>query len=149
VDDVVRHFNSQTIKGTTFRRRDVNQGNYMQLLSQLYSTEDPDMIMNLGTSTRHSDRVRKAIWRFKEGDRVVALRAANYEVGQKKEKHEKPSVAGRFGPRTYIVDKLILKNNWKLFLVPCYALRTESGRRLASLFYQRELKLFLAAPPKT
>ena len=58
-------------------------------------------------------------------------------------------MTGRFGPRVYVVDKLILKNNWKLFLVPCYALKTESGRRLASLFYERELKIFLAAPSKS
>ena len=149
---IVKEFNARKIPGTSFTRNSVDKHNYLQVLSQMQHIKDPDLLNNIGTQTRHSERVKKALWRYQEGDVVRVSRAANYQVGQKKMSFEKASVTGAWTKKRYVVTGLVLKRDVKMSLVPVYRVSEEEasgggGKQLSSLFYERELILVAAAPP--
>jgi hypothetical protein len=133
-------FNSQKIPGTDMKRKDVSKTNYMRLVSTLFNVEDPDVVTNIASSSNLSPRVQKALFKFKVGDLVVVLRKSQYVKGEKKTTFEKPTTKGYFGSKTYKVVKLILKSNWKLSLVPVYALSSLHGSPLQGYFYSAELR---------
>jgi hypothetical protein len=143
---IVRQFNSRKVPGTNFTRNSVDKHNYLQVLSQQHGIEDPDVLMTTGTSSSYSDRAKKALWKYSKGQRVLLLRASNYQIGQKKLSFEKPSVRGRFGPRAYYVTKLVMKRDRKMALVPVYELSEEAagGKPLSGYYYENEVKPFPA-----
>jgi hypothetical protein len=143
---LTKKWNESKVAGSNMARNAVNKNTYMHVLSQQYDMEDPDVMMATGTTTRHSARVKKVLFRFSEGQRVLLLRASNYQPGQKKLSFEKPSVKGRFGPRPYYVTKLVMKRDRKMALVPVYELseQADGGKPLSGYFHEAEIKLFPA-----
>jgi hypothetical protein len=137
---VIKEFNGRIITGTSFRRSSIDKTNFLDLLRQLHKIEDPDVLMNLSTSSNHSDRVKKKLWKYKVNDRVVLLRSANYQVGQKSSGvFTKFSTEGRFSTRQYVITRLILKRDKALSLIPAYEL-SYGGKKLSGMYYEREVK---------
>jgi hypothetical protein len=140
LSSVVKEWNGRIVPKTNYRRSTIDKTNFLDFLGQVHGTKDPDIMMNLGTSTHHSPRVQKALWRYKLGDRVVLLRASNYQVGEKTKTWHKPSEEGRFGTRQYVISKLVLKRDKDMKLLPVYQLVNEKGEPLSGLWYEREIK---------
>jgi hypothetical protein len=144
----VKDFNSRKVPGTNMVRSSINKNNYEALLSQLHGIRDPDVVANLGTRNALSPRVEKALFKLKVGDRVQLLRASNYQVGQTKASFEKASVTGSFGPRVYVVTKLVLRRGKDMTLCPVYQLAEKmGGKPLSSFYYEREVKRVLFTAP--
>ena len=143
VDGITGDYNAELVKGTGFRRRDVDAKNYMQFLQELYGAPDPSVLTNLArTSNFHPDLKRK-LWKYQEGDKVLVARSANYELGQRKgSSFEKSSSVGSFGPKVYAVERQEMKNHANLFYCLVYKLVG-----LDTLMYERDLKPAHFQPP--
>jgi hypothetical protein len=139
---IIRQYNNGFVSGTTVRRMDVNAQNYLKLLEQLQSSDDPTLLFNIGTTTHYPKPLEKLIWRYKIGQKVLLARRVDYTL-KNKSNFEKPSLVGSYGPEVYTVTERAGKNNWKLFICPVYRL---SG--LTSWFYESEIKPALFAEPK-
>jgi hypothetical protein len=149
---IVAHHNSQTVPGTSIVRSSVNKRNYLEVLEELYRTDDPTVLFNLTESANHPPEVARALWRYDVGDRVLVSRKVDDsltrarvdpETGdtvRKRGKFEKPSEEGSFGPRVHVVTARKLKHNWKLFIVPVYAVDSLRG-----WWYETELRRALFA----
>jgi hypothetical protein len=139
VPGICREYNHQLIRGTTVRRSQVDQFNYLRLLEQLYRSPEPTMRFNMAETFRYPSRLSRFLWKYKVGDRVLLARRVDYQL---KGKHtfEKPSVTGSFGPTVYVVTSCTTKKNWQLFLCPVYTLsRRSDGVALTGKFYEVEL----------
>jgi hypothetical protein len=134
IPDLEKDYNSQFVSGTTLRRRDIDQHNYMSLLQQLFQSDDPAMLFNVSNTDVYPSPIAKMVWKYDVGDRVMLARRVDYDL---KGKHyfEKPSVVGSFGPDVRTIVRRVAKHSWKLFICPVYEL---SGLPHA-YFYDSEL----------
>lgn len=126
------------------KRSSVNQHNYVRLLSQLEKSAAPTLLFNVSDTEQYPRELAKMIFRFNLGARVLLARRVDHTlVG--KNKFEKVSAVGAFGPRVYTVSRRVGKNNADLFVTPAYGLAEIPG----TLFYQNELKPALYDEEKT
>jgi hypothetical protein len=131
VDGIVKDYNSQKIPGTNITRNSVNKNNYMQLLEQLYKSTDASMLFNVSAGMNVSPSVRKTIWRYNVGDKVLLNRNPDYTEG--KDAFLKTSVKGTYGETVYTITEQVYKtSHWTI--VPTYRLNKIKG-----LFYEAEL----------
>ena len=130
---ILSDYNSALITGTKIHRKDVNQGNYLSLLEQLYRSPEPSMRFNMAETFRYPSALSRYLRRYKVGDKVLLARRVDYDL---RDRHyfEKPSVAGTFGAAVYTITACRTKLNSALFLCPVYSLSTKSN-----LFYESEL----------
>jgi hypothetical protein len=129
---IVDHYNSQPLPNTDVVRSSVNKSNYMEKLSRIYRTSDPDMLFNLASAGNFTPETERVLFRFRKGQSVLLNRQADYEAS--KDAFTKSSRVGTYGRRVYTISKLVMKSNASLFLVPTYRLRGKVG-----LFYEANL----------
>ena len=100
----MKRHNSQFIKGTTFKRTQVHEKNFLQFLAQYF---DSDSVHNvLSSSTRKSflsENLNKQIFKFSPGDTVVLAKSADWTEG--KGLFDKGSSTGSYGTKVYTVQK--------------------------------------------
>ena len=148
VPGVMRHLNSGFVPGTTIRKNDVSKENYLQIDAEKFSTEDPDLLINLATSSHHSEKTRKAIFKYQMNDVVALSRHVNIRKGQRTGTFFKPSVEGSWGTtELYRISKMVIRNSRDRYLVPVYGLVTLDGSKLPSLYYESEIKKVSFPPP--
>jgi hypothetical protein len=137
VSGILKAYNSRVIPGTTRPRDSVTKHNYMEMLEELRGSTDPTMLFNISTSTNYSPWLKSKLWNFKENDRVLVAREADYKAkGQQTTKGGsffKRSVEGSWSPVVRRVTQLWLKDS-RFFLTPVYRV---SG--ISSLLYETEL----------
>jgi hypothetical protein len=143
VPALMAEYNDRLIPGTSIRRRDVNQHNYLRLLSELYKSTDPTALFNISSSNTYPSPLERLIWRFEVGQKVTLARRVDYSIS-KRSTFEKPSVAGVFGSKIYTITDRAAKNNWRLFICPVYALSDMPG----SWYYESEIREALFADTK-
>jgi hypothetical protein len=140
VPKLERHYNSQNVSGTSVRRSHVNQHNYLELLEQLFKTDDPTALFNLSSTDSYPPPIAKMVWRYDVGDKVILARRSDYAL---KDRHyfEKASVVGAYGPEVRTVVRRVAKHSGKLFVCPVYELSGLEG----TFFYDSELRRALFA----
>lgn len=136
---ILRDYNNDIIRGTSLRRRNVTQDNYLSLLGELRRTSEPSLLFNMAEGFRAPSALARFLWRYAVGDKVLLARRVDYDL-QDRHYFEKPSVRGAFGPKVYTVTECRTKMNSDLFITPVYGLGTLSG-----LFYESELSPALFA----
>lgn len=152
VDPLVKEYNAEKIAGTSYRRRQITNQNFLHFYSQLIKESDPELLFNaqrVGEFSKASDW-NKQIFKFALGQKVLLLRKANWKTASsstdllgtgsksKAGKFFKPSSQGRFSKKLYTVSGRQLrmdKTNRKL--IPVYSL-SEMENHLH--FYDNELK---------
>ena len=135
VPSFLQHHNSQVVTGTNLVRNSISQANFMELLQQLYHTETPAMQFTIGTNEGYPDEIARLLFRFDVGDAVILARRSDFSLVDR-QKWEKVSTEGSFGPRVHFVARRLGRNSKKNVLVPAYELRDLRG----TLFYEFELK---------
>jgi PAS domain-containing protein len=139
LDGICRDYNDDFVRGTTVRRSQVNQHNYLDLLEQLFRSPEPTMRFNMAETFRSPSGLSRFLWKYKVGDRVLLARRVDYDL-RGRHHFEKPSVTGSFGPTVYLVTSCTTKKNWQLFICPVYTLsRRQDGVPLSGKFYEVEL----------
>jgi hypothetical protein len=138
LDAIVAHYNNEFVKNTRFRRKDINQHNYVRFLIQLRNTPDVSMLFNMSQSFHSGTALSRFLWKFKVGDLVLLARDVDYNIRGKT--FTKASVEGTYGDRVYTVTATTTKLNSDLFITPVYRLSGMTG-----LFYQTELSPALFA----
>lgn len=137
VESVVSHYNSQLIDGTNIVRNSVNKQNYGSLLEQLRGSNDPWMLHNISTSRNFSPWLKARLWKFREGQKVLLARQADYEAKGQQTKQGgsffKRSVEGSWAPKVRTITQLWLKDS-KFFVTPTYSLQGLNGK-----FYENEI----------
>ena len=131
---ILRHYNNDLIRGTTFRRKTVTQYNYISMLAQLRRSPDVSMLFNMQQPFNYGTALGKYLWRYRPGDRVIIARRVNYEI-RGHGNFPKVSRTGAFGDKVYSVVACTAKVNSAMFLTPAYRL---SGLT-STLFYDSEL----------
>jgi hypothetical protein len=132
VRGIVDEYNARKIRGTTIKRSSVGKDNYMDLLEELYRSEEPSLLLNIASGANFTPATRRKLWRYSVGDRVLLRRELDYHI--KKSAFDKPTVLGSYAPRTRLVQRLLLKSNANLFLTPVYGLS-----RIKEYFYEKDL----------
>ena len=125
-------YNSRKIPGTGVVRKSVTKDNFLDLLSEIYKSDDPSALFNISAGSNVTRETGKALWRIEVGQKVLVDRTANYKDAKKT--FDKPSVTGAFGKKVYTVSGRGWKNNADLFLCPIYRLEGLKGG-----FYETEL----------
>jgi hypothetical protein len=138
LDSFLERYNSQFVIGSTIRRKDVNKENQYELLKQLYKTEEPSLLFHTRSSSNFSKSLaRKIGFRFKEGDKVLLSRSANF-LKKKQNIFDKKSILGSYTNQVFTIKRRQLKSSGKKFLTLAYALR-HGKEDLPNLYYQTEL----------
>lgn len=93
--EIERRHNSELVTGTSFRRDEVNDSNWMQFLDQLFKSKDATLTLNsrsIDYQSLSSKRWRKMIFRFHPGQKVLVSRSGVQQKG----KFDKSSVLGTY-----------------------------------------------------
>lgn len=129
---IVAHHNDGFVGDTGVRRKAVNKRTYMSLLERLYGSTQPDLLINVASSENVSPELGKSLWRYEIGQEVLLRIGSSYVEGGGK--FAKPSAAGSFSRKTYVIVKRVLKSSGDFFLCPLYRLRGVRG-----LLYEADL----------
>jgi hypothetical protein len=144
VRPLVGEYNKQKIEGTTFRRQAVDKSNFSAFLSQLFRTDEPELLFN----TSHAgpflqEKWNRQIFRFQVGQKVLLARQANWkkiegDTDKKATVFLKASTVGGFGDQHFTVSgRQLRKQKGLKDFVAVYSL-AEMGPSLH--FYEQELK---------
>ena len=138
---IADHLNSRNVPGTNFKRKAVNEFNYIQMLNQKLGGEAYARM----NQYRLPGRSLRAGWgdklfKFKLSDRVLVDRRAL--VGKKKRKaFSKTSVIGGFSSTVHVVVGRRLRASRSGRYVPVYKLRKENNKNPEEeMFYQTDLQ---------
>ncbi len=114
--NVVRNLNRKFVSGTSFRRNAVDDGNFDQLLKEIYG-EGFAAFRNsssISDASIGSDAWRRKIFRFHRGQKVRVNRKS---LGQKGT-FTKASVEGGYSRETFVVSERSLRSAGQLYMVP-------------------------------
>ena len=131
---VLETHNNEIVRGTSFRRNEVNKNNWLEFVNQKMGVEDSTMLMTSRSLNAASlGALAKKIFKFLPGDGVIASRLSlkvpekkDVEEGRRAQKSQtftKHSVAGSFSKREFVVvdavlrstgDGKLTKGNWRL-----------------------------------
>lgn len=140
VEPLVREYNAEKIAGTSYRRRSITRSRFGHFLSQLFKTEQPELLFNgFKAGPFENPDWNRRLFKFELGQRVLLARKANWkDAEQKLTTFSKISSVGGFGSAVYTVSgrQLRASAGFKQF-VPVYSL-AELGPSLH--FYANELK---------
>ena len=145
VGPLVDEYNAEKIAGTSYRRRAVTRSSFGHFLSQLFRSEQPELLFNgAKAGPFETPEWNRRLFKFDLGQRVLLARRANWkDADQKLTTFSKVSSVGGFGSAACTVSgrQLRASAGFKRF-VPVYSL-AELGPSLH--FYEGELN---RAPPQ-
>jgi hypothetical protein len=131
---IVEDYNNRYVTGSTMRRKDISKSNQLELLKQLFKTNDPSVLTNLAVYSNLSEKMAARIgFKYKPGQKVILALDASYLV--KKKIFKKKSVKGAYTKTVFTIFKRMLKASGKKYLTRCYRLQEITGP-----YYQSELK---------
>jgi hypothetical protein len=144
IQPLVTEYNKQKVEGTTFRRQAIDKSNFSTFLSQLFRTDEPELLFN----TSHAgpflqEKWNKQIFRFQIGQTVLLARRANWKkVEGDSDKPAgafmKASTVGGFSDKHFTISgRQLRKQKGLKDFVAVYSL-AEMGPSLH--FYEQELK---------
>lgn len=138
---IANHLNSRKVPGTNFRRKNVNEFNYIDMLDQKYGGE---AYAHLNTGSVSGSRLKKEwgnrLFKFNLRDRVLVDRRALTGRSRKK-LFDKASTEGGYSPRIHVVMRRKLVSGKPGRYVPVYRLRQQRRREWEKeLFYQTDLQ---------
>ena len=116
---IIRQFNRQYVKGTSFRRKNISAKNVQQFLDEKYKTEDFPSLLNsvkIHSSTILNQKWKKKIFLFEEGERVLLSRAVSGGRGGEG-RFPKPSLRGYFDEKVYVITDRFLATTRDLSLI--------------------------------
>lgn len=136
IQEFVKQHNDTVIKGTTFKRKDIDSSNAEAFLMQKNDTPWPRLFYNsatIGTDV-FTKKDAKKLWKLEPGDKVLIRIDKNPRSPQyKKRLFRKKSLHGSYSSELYTIASRTLKFNNQFFLTPVYTV-VELGR---SHFYER------------
>ena len=144
IEPLLEEYNKQKISGTTFRRQAVDKHNFSSFLSQLFRTNEPELLFNSSRAGPFAqEQWNKKIFKFQLGQQVLLARRANWKKFEgDTDKHPttflKASTVGGFGDRRFTVSgRQLRKQKGLKDFIAVYSL-AEMGPSLH--FYEKELK---------
>jgi hypothetical protein len=116
---LIKSHNGRKVRGTTFRRDEINDQNYLDFLDQKFNLRDSSMSFNSNSIDARSilsEVWRKKLFQFQPGDKVmITVRA---ELGGVKDLFKKKSVDGNWSRSVYRVAFAKLKSTITDEMVP-------------------------------
>jgi hypothetical protein len=85
--NILDHHNNQIVKGTSFKRKDINDENFFQFLDEKLGRSDSSMAFNTRSVDARSigdPAWRKRIFKFAKGDRVLVTFDADPNTPKRK-----------------------------------------------------------------
>ena len=138
---ILDSYNSETLPGTSFTRNDIDKSNYIKMWNEKNDSNDASMLFNIANGNNFTPWLRKRIFKFPLGSKVLLAREADYTAGTTQNEGKKAksvflkrSSEGSYTSRTHVVVGHVLKSNAKHFLSAAYRLKS-----LSSLYYESEL----------
>lgn len=113
----VQHYNRQKIRGTSFRRNEVNRKTIHRFIEE--KMDIPDFRSLLNSSKINAESIKNKDWlkklfKFEKGERVLVSKRF---LGERKT-FDKPSLLGYFSKTKYVVTDRYLATSKKLLAVP-------------------------------
>ena len=160
--NIVTHYNSQKVPGTSYVRGNITRKNTLKFLAQKFKMKNPSLLFNSATLSNSSftnKRWRNRLFRFKKGDKVLIARKVNYldkpvrlnrssSTTTNKDLpytraipskiissriFEKATLKGNYSSIIYTIEKSFLKSNSKFFWSVVYTLKETND----SIWYQK------------
>lgn len=126
---VVLKHNKTKQRGTSFDRRDINPGNYLEFVDELVGNAEAEFATGRQSYEGFSKTQRKELFKFAPGDQVTVSKVASYtEEAYKRPKFFKASSRGQFTTRIFEVTRAELRSTSKGSLVPGQMRRRRLGR---------------------
>jgi hypothetical protein len=149
VEPMVKEYNTQKIKGTSYRRQAVSRENFNHFLSQVFGSEDYDLrFSSFAVQPFQNEAWNKKIFKFELGDKVRVSRKADWTDASNRNVFKKVSMVGGFGSAVYTVSgrQLRADRTGKRY-IPLYQLA--EIRNCGFQFYERELVKVTPTPTPT
>lgn len=141
---IVRQQNQKQIPGTSIRRNSVDSSNFIKMLDIKKGGDSQAMMntMNFSDTAIKSDRWRSRLFRYRRGQSVLVDKRA-LAGKDRRQTFEKPSTAGSYSKKTYVVASASLKKGGKFTLAVVYKIRPlAGGRPLDGSFYESDLQAY-------
>lgn len=118
---VVEHHNKEKAFGTSFRRIDIKDSNFLKFLDERFRKQDYTMGYSstaIDYASIGQDDWGPKIFKFKPGDKVLLTIVNDKGIDRKYKTFLKKTRQGIFGPNIYIVVQASLRSSFRGDLVP-------------------------------
>lgn len=127
--NIIKQYNRQKVKGTSYPRNAVNQHNEHHFLSQLLNTPTPTLEFNLNLANPENIPTpqNQPLFDFYVGQKVLVLRKVHPKYRNKTHAFHKASILGSFAPDVHTITRCYLKKAKNFFWVPAYSVNDIEG----------------------